>query len=1519
MRKEYVFENDLVKTITNGSSINIVLVEELTCNKWGDCWDDVRNVLFNSESFKNININFENCLYADPIPLMSLLLELIKLTKEYNKVISIILPSILQNNIDGKNYKKGQFLKYLATQGFLRIMFENFCVKNQKKILKEEVIEKYSRYANAPIYSGEVIVPVQTYELVDEKQKQEVLDSILDTFMFSFKNKVGLHTYNSMKGYIYNITNELIENAIKHAYGEHEKKKFALYIRNIRASNDSKTKLDSINGFARREISKEKNNCPAIDTQIYMDNSAFLEIYFVDVGIGLTQSLKEYFNSKDKDYKYPVRELFCKVLKDGIRKSDNTSVTPFGGLHFICRIISENNGYIWCNEGHEWVGTSSARLLKDGIKSTQAALSSSSLKNCNSGLNWCFRIPYNDFDTKIRNEFYYKWRGAPKNHPIYRAYSEKEDGLSANHVLCLDEQKGHSILMNGEQIKWGVNDISLFNRDSSKINAKTLVWIPKLNYTKNQISKILRDWALNINSRLQENKMNHIVIADIDSNELISYFYAFNQNSTKVLGMEEIKKLLLITKKWEVVCFINKNGILTRSTEDEERFFVLSKPNDLYNSIQEYGRFIRIYDSYCFWRLIKKYQTDKIYLNADINWGNQKIHGYLDLIRLHLYNDLYEIVRNSLIRISGFVENANVEYRNVDQTVERLCQDINADIYLQNNIVTPIDVCGACVTGYTKESYYSDSDFALSVILFLHPMFDKKLKEVAILFIWPQNDFFVDFLEDNDIYYRLGKTSFITSDSEENLIDLSTIYDSVVRNKHDMYKDFQTKVPQFIRYGHYKTDNHHYLIGFDFISYMKYSYMKKEGAFLYFLWKILYYLVGENVESSYSVLQDGEWGEVLKKCRYKKDSNHGEIVIYHSNTFTEYVMKLIKTVVPKDIALKIIPVNIVELQDKGGPLAFSPFVMKQVKTEFVEKNSRGILYVDSSFSTGRRMLEIENVFLAAGCKKVSFLSIVDMRRLRNRDFKNNSYWKVNLPRLDDDGHCVICDAFKKITVYSKKTDSKISKRLLEWHKNWSCMNVNNSISEHGIEKEENLSCNFEDIIIRDSISLNMYVAEKVCESYNNDFVYTYITQKTDLKLFMRLQLICTQLLLFGNQHSRKLQLSLLSEIIGILAKSNEVNAYTSLAGIVLISQKPEVIFELLNEILNINENLKIKQIKENLLCSSNQDLVIAIGYFMKNNYLIEELLNSFPDKNASKFIEMVNEHMVPDKDLKLLFKEFEGLYINEMGSRHNTNRQKLILEHSDIYDNFVVRCNQVINDMDQLADLSIRFPIALVNSKSTVDYRRHNINELIANLKLEILNQQKEYCSQKNCQEITQFVANFGVKNAVNECEKFFDRIIDSYYISYDPESKKYFEDYIEQYSKKHCKKISASIKCEGVRPNTHKYYYWNASIEKEFLYMLDNVEHCSIPVDENNMMSVDIIFQPNNLLVKFTSWSEKLSEQVKDVFFSKNRLSKEQSIAFDVIFDFNHSKINADTGAFCLESTMSIPACYPQLKGEVK
>jgi len=172
------------------------------------------------------------------------------------------------------------------------------------------------------------------YECDNEDSKKKIIDEILDKFLFNFKGNVSLKTYNAMEGYVYNIISELVENSIRHANKTDQKKRFALCIRNRKGNNS-----EGINGFNPQEITVEKSACPAINTQIYMENSAFLEIVFCDIGIGLTESLREYYKEHYKDYRYPVRELFCKVLKDGIRKNNSMSITPFGGLHFICRII----------------------------------------------------------------------------------------------------------------------------------------------------------------------------------------------------------------------------------------------------------------------------------------------------------------------------------------------------------------------------------------------------------------------------------------------------------------------------------------------------------------------------------------------------------------------------------------------------------------------------------------------------------------------------------------------------------------------------------------------------------------------------------------------------------------------------------------------------------------------------------------------------------------------------------------------------------------------------------------------------------------------------------------------------------------------------------------------------------------------------------------------------------------------------------------------------------------------------
>ena len=89
------------------------------------------------------------------------------------------------------------------------------------------------------------------------------------------------------------------------------------------------------------------------------------------------------------------------------------------------------------------------------------------------------------------------------------------------------------------------------------------------------------------------------------------------------------------------------------------------------------------------------------------------------------------------------------------------------------------------------------------------------------MLIWPELNFFTSFIRENETYYRLGKTNLITKNCNEMLIDTISVYKNSVRNKKETYLDFQKKYPKFIKYGHYKTDKHHYLIGFDLLTYIK--------------------------------------------------------------------------------------------------------------------------------------------------------------------------------------------------------------------------------------------------------------------------------------------------------------------------------------------------------------------------------------------------------------------------------------------------------------------------------------------------------------------------------------------------------------------------------------------------------------------------------------------------------------------------------------------------------------------------
>ena len=131
------------------NELYIRLDANLSCKWWGDNWGEIYHFV---ESFAThrrntkLKVFFSNCIWADPIPMLSIILGLLHFKEDYGMIVEVFLPRLNTENVDNKNFEKGQFLKFLATQGFLKILLDNFIVKDSKITLDQRVIFKYSKY-----------------------------------------------------------------------------------------------------------------------------------------------------------------------------------------------------------------------------------------------------------------------------------------------------------------------------------------------------------------------------------------------------------------------------------------------------------------------------------------------------------------------------------------------------------------------------------------------------------------------------------------------------------------------------------------------------------------------------------------------------------------------------------------------------------------------------------------------------------------------------------------------------------------------------------------------------------------------------------------------------------------------------------------------------------------------------------------------------------------------------------------------------------------------------------------------------------------------------------------------------------------------------------------------------------------------------------------------------------------------------------------------------------------------------
>lgn len=1506
------------KIALKGNELYIQIIECLSSKLWADKWGKIEEKIsrgrFSGNPFNSIRMSFADCLWADPLPLLSILMLLVKEHK-LNKV-TVVLPCFLANDIKKENYKKGQFLKYLATQGFLRIMVDNFWVVDAKgRKIGERNIVQFAEYKNSTFYGEVEILQAQIYDVANIHAVKEFVLNLQNEMSVNLRSQLSLAVYYSINTQIYNILTELIDNVSAHAYTDDQQKLFGIYIRK---------RCGVINNYRQKSydfmkaLSFEQENCPALGMEILEGSESLLEIFFLDLGIGISGSLKESFlNIKKEKCMYPVRELFCRVLKDGERSKGSKAVTAYGGLHFITRIIRENKGYIWFKDSNEWVGAYCSDIINGDRGRIKNAVSNT--KTQPSGLGWGFRLPYTD---DLENVYLvsHSWEGKASFHPVFQEYKNRDFDFTTDYLVMIDEwENGRPVWV----IPGNINGCVELGR-GGKISGKyrNFVWRPRAGNSKNQIIDLLKKYINEVIVKIAEGFEDvNIYITDIDSSEILTYFYTFNNLSLSVLEYYYIDRIILITKQWGVTCFKNNQNLLLYDIELSKEYVCIRKSSnkDLSVGICQMANFQRKYDSWLFWKKLKEMQNERVFINGEVEWTSGKtVRGYLDLDRLYLYEELYNKLKNVLVRLSGLEKNSMAEYRSIDVTSSRICRELNTSlVYREDGRKFVMNIAGVCASGYTKESFYGEQKVDITFAFFAHPSFNKEFKDTAYLLVWPKEEYFDCFEPDNRLYKRMGQTNLISINQQERLINVDSIYSNSIRDKRQSYEDFQQKYPKAVKYGHFQTDRHHYLIGIDINSYIQYSHMKRDGVFLFLLAKVLFYLADspETLNMYIKNLADSSWEKALKNYNYDKFGDKGELIVYHSNTYTEYAMKFLRKIIPASLDSRIIPINFLDVQSKGTPIAFSPFILERIKEHYTAGQT-GILYIDSSLYTGRSLVELENILLSAGCGEVSFSSFVDMRRLRNADYRSQSYWKLNIPRLDNKSQCIVCNTLNIIKHMDHNLKPEARKRVQEWIKNWQYISIKNNIKGHGIESSDKHNEILDGIKISSTIGLNMYAAEHMCESFDDDFVYNLIQKKTDLSPENKLQLISTQLCLFGNQNSRQLQLSLLRELVGNMAKLKKVSPYTSLAALMLISQNTTTMYELLNEILYLNDNKDVQSIKRLFLQSVNMDLAIVVGYFIRTDNNIEAILSSYSDENKSTMITFANGFYLPDRDLKLISKTLLGLCVNEQGSSHNVSLEKLKEEHVTKVSDFVDCCTFARSDLQSIKELAKHFPLSMASNyiSDRFSYPKlvRDIDETERLMDLDI-----DAHERREIHEGDRIDSSKELQDSIEKCKADLDILLSNYFVSTSEETEKYFQKMCMRYEQIHKKKIIFHFSSPGLEHK--KWYYWNSGMEKEFGYFLDNLKHCKRPIDfsecANEYMDVEARFDINSLTLTIKSWSCQPALEVERKFLEENRLSKENSEAFDVNFCFTNIIARPAEQEYLLETKMEVPSCYQSLK----
>ena len=1345
--------------------------------QWAGNFGEIQKVIeennYNNQEINKIVYNLSVCEWADPLPLLSLIIAL-KTFKEDGGSNIIILPTLSSLY----KSKSDKVLKFLEKEGFLKCFKELAIIKNKKaQILTDYDIKKFDAAQIKLSFTESTLLPAEIINVKEIDDNSNGLDNWLTPKINGIRARlINIDKTQEIENLIYKLKifiGETLHNIKKHAYQPDSKKAYAcIYVRmryGLNNKNLSGEQKKNLYDAIYRVPSGENVNCPRLVSDYLEVKKTFLEVFIIDSGIGMYESIKDIINKNKKVTQYPFREACNAVFIEGKRKTSlkYKDQTYNGGLYTLGQILKKSQDYLCGRDINEWVGDFLPFQYRYSYLDTEAVGNNKAEVR---GLAWIARLS-GQYQIDKKSKYWTYWDGSPKQNPVYLELGERRSLNSILKFKIIDHRfSGEKIVdsffhdhMEKHNIKIDNENVLVFVKPYL---SKPAVW----NLIIDSIGMLEKD-----NGEKDDTIIKFLLLVDIPENEKDIYIAALNKPFIYNKDIfKKIEVIILITRQLGV-CFLEKKEHAKECTFeiDTEKSFqfysetkFIHKDIQIDRSIQDAFSVIRLHDSLLFWLNLKnKNAKSQMFVKGEIKCNTEllNINYFLDFSQTLADNLLKELYLIQLERCIGFFPEGVCLFKNMDILTENLITEINTKIEkegeLSNNL---INIGSVFVTGNKeKEALYGavKTNNTLNIHFFVH---GESMSQPSSLFIWPKKEW----IENNKIgknvesFERVGKSHVIAKHGYmyfpipryDNLGN--SIY---YRNPSDTYNDWQSFDKKLITIGNYSYNGYSDLFNIDIRKAVSLAFEYKEPLAEFLISEFFLALHGYNA----SQLNDNHknyWESSIKDRFFEYDHFYDKIaaIVYLNHFNTSIVIDYIKEFIKPSLTQNIFALTPVNNYRSGSALLFSPLVFESIKNCITDKRSE-ILFFDDTIISGRSRKEIKHFLLGLGVSEVKTLTILDRNRLpfnTPKKEKHKSFWRLDLPRMRSENSNPINKVLTEINQLNIKLVSPtLLSRINSWKKIWGKRSQNNNDQDYGIapialnssykrfgvEKDpphNQIGGENNKILLINSIGLSLYAAEIHAMTGRNDIALKIIDKeeklnsegKIGLTNEVKIELISSQLLLFENEYPADIHFQMLRELLnaslGIIQKNN----HTCLASIVLLSQNDFYLEQILQEF-----SKKISYSNNNM----NDDIKLFLLYLYDKN-----------DRFREKYLREWGKELLYEEftTLKALYQRLQFSIYAESGVLHDRPIIQLI-------NNTAVGIRARIVDAAK-SFREIKFILTLIsscnlrNDYKIIDSTNEYINE--KDLKTDTLNLKK--CLESLLGEIfDELVELSEIKNSNNE------------------------------------------------------------------------------------------------------------------------------------------------------------------------